>query len=382
MSAIALVGGTLLTPLETRFSNLRIEHGRITAISDRSGEDLPAKQVLDVSGCYVTPGLIDIQINGGPRCELWGDPTTEDIADLSEDQLKAGVTCIFPTLITAPIAHLRKNIQFLKSLGVGALEGSREPAKSALGARTKPQTMVRPRVRMPGIHLEGPCLSPKKPGVHPPECIQPLDLNVLRQLTDAAVKLITIAPEVDSSGLSIDYLHEHNIVISLGHSNATSEEASRAFDRGIRLVTHTFNAMPGIHHRSPGPVAAAFLDDRVTCCMICDGKHIDPGIARLVIKVKGIEKVILVTDAAFIGTTGGGLAGSSITLSEAVTNLVNWQAARFQEAIRMATWNPASAMGIEKDVGHLATGKLGDVVIWDQKTLAIKNVIVGGEVVF
>jgi N-acetylglucosamine-6-phosphate deacetylase len=383
MSSIALVGGTLITPLETRFSNLSIVDGRIAAISDHAGEEVPAKRVLDVTGCYVTPGLVDIQLNGGPRCNFWGDPTAEDIFALSDDLLKAGVTCILPTLITADLDHIRKNIQFLKSVGVGVLENvalaQTKATKSA--AQSKTQLASRPRVRMPGIHVEGPCLSPAKPGVHPPQFIQPLNLEILRKIADDAVRLITIAPELDPSGVTIDFLREHNIAVSLGHSNATLEEASRAFDRGIRLITHTFNAMAPIHQRAAGAVVAALLDERVSCSLICDGKHVEPALIKLVVKVKGAGKVILVTDAAQVGTSGGGLVGSSINLSEAVVNVVNWQAAKFAEAILMATWNPAAAIGIEKQVGHLETGKYGDLVVWDRQTLAIRHVIVGGEVV-
>jgi N-acetylglucosamine-6-phosphate deacetylase len=383
MSSIALVGGTLITPLETRFSNLSIVDGRIAAISDHAGDDLPAKQVLDVTGCYVTPGLVDIQVNGGPRCNFWGDPTTEELFAFSDDLLKAGVTCILPTLITADLEHIRKNIQFLKSVGVGTIENVAVAAPEAKQSSAQPKTQMasRPRIRMPGIHLEGPCLSPEKPGVHPKEWIQPLNLDVLRKITDDAVKLITIAPEMDPSGVTIDFLREHNIAVSLGHSNATLAEASRAFDRGICLITHTFNALPSIHQRAAGAVVAALLDERVTCSLICDGKHVEPAIIKLVVKVKGADKVVLVTDAAQIGTSGGGLVGSSITLSEGVVNMVNWRAAPFAEAILMATWNPAAAVGIEKYVGHLEAGKFGDLVVWDRQTLAIKHVIIGGEVV-
>jgi N-acetylglucosamine-6-phosphate deacetylase len=357
--------------------------GRIAAISDHAGEEMPAKQVLDVTGCYVTPGLVDIQLNGGPRCNLWGDPTADDIFALSDDLLKAGVTCILPTLITADLEHIRKNIQFLKSVGVGAMENVAEARSKAnkSGAQSLTQLASKPRVRMPGIHVEGPCLSPEKPGVHPKEFIQPLNLEILSKITDDAVKLVTIAPEMDPSGVSIDFLREHNIAVSLGHSNATLEEATRAFDRGIRLITHTFNALPAIHQRAAGAVVAALLDERVTCSLICDGKHVEPALIKLVVRVKGADKVVLVTDAAQIGTSGGGLMGSSITLSEGVVNVVNWQAAKFAEAIRMATWNPAAAVGIEKHVGHLELGKYGDLVVWDQQTLAIRHVIVGGEVV-
>ncbi len=218
--------------------------------------------------------------------------------------------------------------------------------------------------------------------MHGKQFIQPLNLAVLRKLTDDAVKLMTIAPELDPSCATIDYLKEHHIAASLGHSNATVEEAHRAFDRGVRMVTHTFNAAPPIHHRNPGAIAAALLDDRVSCALIADGKHLDPQMIKLVFRLKGATQVILVTDAAQIGTTGGGLVGSSITLSEAVLNIVDWQVASFVEAVRMATWNPAKAIGIDKEVGRLDIGMKGDVLVWNQNPLGLKHVILGGQLVY
>ena len=123
---------------------------------------------------------------------------------------------------------------------------------------------------------------------------------------------------------------------------------------------------------------AAFRDCLVTACIICDGLHVDPNMVRLLIQTKGVPQVILVTDQAYVGTIEGGLVGSSINLSQAVRNVVEWGIVRFADAIRMATWNPATVMGMNSRIGHLEPGKLADIVIWDKQTLAIKQVIVGG----
>src|SRR5579883_385931 len=148
---------------------------------------------------------------------------------------------------------------------------------------------------MPGIHLEGPCLSPAKPGVHPTHYLQPLNMEVLTELIAPAVKLITVAPELDPSGECLKLLQRSNVVISLGHSNATYDEARLAFNRGVALITHTFNALPPIHHRSPGAITAALLDDRVSCCVIADGLHLAPPAVDLIFKTKGYGRSILVT---------------------------------------------------------------------------------------
>jgi len=122
MSSITLNGGTLVTPQETRFCSLHIKDGLISSVGEKPEQDSPSITTIDVSDCYITPGLIDLQINGGARCDFWANPTEEDVLAISEDLLKAGVTTILPTLITADLAHIKKNIEFLNSIGAGASE--------------------------------------------------------------------------------------------------------------------------------------------------------------------------------------------------------------------------------------------------------------------
>ena len=387
MSSTVLTGGSVITPHEMRFCDLVIDEGTISAIGADNDAISAATETFDVSDCYLTPGLVDLQLNGGPQCNFWGDPTAEEVAAFSQAQLKAGVTTILPTLITDDVAHMKKNIAFLKSLGVGSAACSHQgknPNKGGPKSATKELAAEKSAknadilVRMPGIHLEGPCLSPQKPGVHPPQFIQPLTKELMEQLADDSVRLMTVAPETDPSGQAVEYLLSKGIAISLGHSNATFDEAQKAFDSGVKLVTHLFNALPTVHHRNPGPVTAALLDDSVTATLVCDGLHVAPEAVRLVLKTKSKDKVILVTDAAFIGTTGGGLVGSSITLNQAVTNVVKWGAASFTQAIQMATWNAAKAIGLQEHIGRLAPGMIADIVAWDKNTLDIKHVFLGG----
>ncbi|HEY9732964.1 MAG TPA: amidohydrolase family protein [Drouetiella sp.] len=366
MNSLALVGGTIITPVEERITDMIVDDGVIQNVGALHRGSINV-ETLDVSGCYVTPGLIDLQLNGGPACNFWADPTHLELAAFCRDQVRAGVTTFLPTLITADVKHIMKNVKFLESLGVGE-KGSGK----AFGVVPDCQA------RMPAVHLEGPCLSPQRPGVHPPEWIRPLSKSIAEQLKSSSVRLMTVAPESDVSEDGLKFLFSNNIVPSLGHSNATFEEAQLAFDRGVRLITHTFNALPPLHHRAPGAVIAAMLDDRITCCVICDGLHVDASAVKLLFKLKGAEKMILVTDAAQIGTTGGGLVGSSITLDEAVKNVVNWKVASFADAIRMATYNPAQAMGWLDRIGELSAGKCADIVVWDKATLAIKHVFVSG----
>lgn len=363
MNSIVVKGGMLVTPIEERMADIWTDGERIACI----GTDLePAgKQItIDAGGCYVTPGLFDLQVNGGPGCSFWDELTKSSVQSFSDNLLGRGVTSILPTIITGPIDRLVTNRDFLKREFGISLKGSCPDGS--------------PVVRMPGIHLEGPCLSKERPGVHPQEHLQPLSIGVLEKIIDQSVKLITVAPELDPSGKALEYLKSAAVVVSLGHSNANLEEANRAFDQGVSLITHIFNALPAIHHRNPGAVTAALLDSRVVCCIICDGLHVNPAAAELVYRLKGVKSTILVTDIAQVGTSQGGLVGSSLFLDQAVRNVVEWGICSFREAICMASYNPAKALGLTEEIGSLKPGAYADFVLWDRKTLAVRQVVFNG----
>ncbi len=363
MKKLRLVGGQVITPLELRFADILIEGGLITAIVPQD-QATPSYENLEVPGRLVTPGLIDLQLNGGPALDFWGKPTADELGRFTREQALAGVTTFLPTLITAALDHLVENIQWLNDNGVNS-DLSLAKGLSA---------------RLPGIHLEGPCLSPKRPGVHPPEHLQPFEVEILKRLIIPGVLLMTMAPELDPDGEALQFLQSRGVKASLGHSNADNKEAARAFDAGVRLMTHTFNAMAPLHHRDPGAVGAALMDERVSCCLIADGLHLAPETVSMILKLKGPRRSILVTDAAKIGTTGGGLVGSSIDLADAVRNCVKWNCASFQSAVRMASYNPARAMGLDEKVGHIEVGKFADLVIWNPSDLSVDLVLVGGHV--
>lgn len=355
--------GLVITKNAQRMSSVLIKNGHISDIGEG---DLGIKEddceVVDASGCYVTPGLIDLQVNGSPRCNLWADPSADELQDLRRQMLECGVTSFLPTLITDDIDHLNKNISFLNTHGVGKDESI---SKTSLA-------------RMPGIHLEGPFLSAKRPGVHPQQFIRPLSLDGVKKVSSDNVRLITVAPESDPSGEAIRWIKQQNIEVSLGHSDADLNEAQSAFDLGVKLVTHLFNAMPPLHHRALGAVGATFLDDRVSACIIADGLHLSPDAVKLIFKIKGAEKTILVTDIATVGTKDGGLVGSSITLDQAVLNMVHWDICDFATAIAMASTNPARAVHLD-DRGTIEKDKLADVLLWDKNSLQLKAKILGGK---
>jgi len=372
-------GGRVITPLEERFTDLWLKDGKILGLADTfatlQGQSKDAAGLeqssfvdFDATGLYVTPGLIDLQMNGGPGCDLWQDPSESDLNNMRQDLASHGVTSFLPTLITDDLVHMRKNIDFLTAQGA-----SREPHMDAAG--DKNSTAM---ARMLGLHLEGPCLSPQRPGVHPPQHIQPFTVDVLKRIVTPAVSLMTAACEGDSDGVAIAYLRENGVTASLGHSNATLEEANAAFDRGVTLMTHTFNALPPLHHRNPGAVGAALLRDDVVCCLIADGLHLSPQACALILKMKTAQRAVLVTDRASVGTTQGGLVGSSITLEQAVQNICRWGLADFTQAIAMATINAARAVGLGEKIGAIKPGLPADLAFFNIENLELVAAMVGG----
>lgn len=380
MSKLVIENGYLVTPDQERPTKLWLKDGAILYIGDllpaNLGQESAFKSV-DASGCYVTPGLIDLQMNGGPDCDFW-KPLSNDSYGVSEvralrrELLSRGVTAFLPTLITADVDHLVKNISFLKSQGVSRVL----PFGQEKNLKDQPER--EPLSRMVGIHLEGPCLSPERPGVHPKEWIRPFTPETIAPLIDSTVALFTAACEGDPDGKAIDLLKKNNIVVSLGHSNATFEEANKAFEQGATMITHTFNALPPLHHRKLGAVGAALLSKATTCCLIADGLHLDKATCALIFAIKGAAKTILVTDRASIGTSGGDLVGSSISLDQAVQNMVNWNICSFADAIRMASLNPAKAIGLDHYLGSIEMGKAADLVFFDRTSLEVKKAFVAG----
>lgn len=389
MRKLLVKHGQVVTPENVVAADLYIENGQLNFVQEpgtvdlgssivarstvelEETEDYQSAEIIDASGCYVTPGLFDLQVNGCPECNLWLEPAAEQFNQLCELLLRTGVTAFMPTLITDDLQHLQKNIRFLESMGING--------HVKIGGESFMPTDL---IAMPGIHLEGPYLSPDRCGVHPKQYVRPILMEELNDLARPSVKIMTLAPELEKGWQAIDYLRKKEILPSLGHSNATFNEAMQAFSRGITMVTHVFNAMPPMHHRQPGAALAALLASDVYCCVIADGLHVDSNMIKLLIEMKGMDKVVLVTDMASVGTADGGLVGSSIVLSRSVLNLVNWGLCTFPQAIKMATFNPAKAMDLDHCLGQIKEGRRADLVIWQEQTLAIKHVIANGVLVF
>jgi N-acetylglucosamine-6-phosphate deacetylase len=352
----ALIDGVLVA------GDLEVVDGRVAAygLASRNGRGL------------AVPGFVDLQVNGFGGVDFL-DADAEGYERAGAALLETGVTAYLPTLITSPEEEL-----------VAAL-------------REVPTDSVRPRIL--GVHLEGPFLSPARMGTHVPSARRDPDPVLLYRLLDAGpVRLMTLAPELPGADGLIDRLLARGVAVSLGHSDATAEQANAAFDRGARMVTHLFNAMRPFLHRDPGIAGAALARDDVIVQIILDGIHLAPETA-LVAWRAAAGRLALVTDAitgagesdgsysfgsldiqVHEGTVRGPegvLAGSVLTMIEAVQNL-HALGVPLVDAVAAATSVPARALG-EPEVGRLDVGLPADVVVLDDE-LAVERVLVGGEV--
>lgn len=325
--------------------------------------------IIDVQGDLVSLGGVDLQINGGlglafPDLEMTDLPKLQEICDYLWHQ---GVDAFLPTIVTTSIAKIQRSLSVIASF----LDQQAKPSQSA---------------QILGVHLEGPFLNIAKKGAHPAEFLLPLNLDNLQQvLGDYAelVKVITLAPELDPTGEAITFLQSHNIIVSLGHSLATEQEARKAFELGASMITHSFNAMPSLHHREPGLLGAAITDRRVACGLIADGQHVSPTMIKILLNsCQQNDQVFLVSDAlAPIGLTdgvypwdsreifvkdgtarleSGTLSGTTLPLLNAVQNLVKWNICEPSRAIALATESPRQAIGLE----GLGVGQVANLLRW------------------
>jgi len=260
--------------------------------------------------------------------------------------------------------------------------------------------------RMPGLHLEGPLLAPARAGAHRGDAIAAaaatLD-DVLDDLLAArALRLVTLAPERPGALALIARLRDAGVVVSIGHTDATFEQAVAAIDAGATLATHLYNAMSPLRHRAPGAVGAALADDRLTVMLIADGVHAHPAALNVALRAKGPERVVLVTDAmaaagappgryALAGAevisdgqaarlADGTLAGSTLTLDRAVRMMAGLGGARVEDALAMASGVPAAAVGLT-DAGRIAVGQRADLALWSA-AMEVTATLIGGAVAF
>lgn len=339
----------LLTDGQFHAARIEVSHGRIRSISPLSGHESPTTDLT------LAPGFIDLQVNGIDDVDVWTMAREGDngawnrINSLLLDQ---GVTSWCPTLVTAPLDWYSPAISFLS----GQMSEARLP-------------------NVIGIHLEGPFLGTAI-GAHRAKYVSAPDVPWLAKIAQE-ISLMTIGAEVEAAPQTCALLTSHGCTVSIGHSRPTHQQFNEAVEAGATMVTHLFNAMSGVHHREPGLATWALTDDRVYASLIADGVHVVPEMIALAFAAKP-NKMILVTDAVAwrAGSAGkvqmkmfdgaprledGTLAGSAVTMPEALKVCVNQARVSLAQTLLAASANPADAIGLA-DRGRLQTGYVADIV--------------------
>jgi N-acetylglucosamine-6-phosphate deacetylase len=382
----AFTAGRLYTPIEEiHHPLLVVEDGLISEVSSRSRNEIPGNvSLVDFGDAVVSPGFVDIHMHGGAGLDVMR-ASPSDLTRLGRFLTTHGVTGYFPTTVAAPLDAT--------CAALGRLADAIEGIGNARGNSVQARPL--------GIHLEGPFLSHKRRGVHPPENLVTPTIEIFERLWQAArghVRVLTIAPEIGGAMEVIAEAARRKVCVSIGHSDAELSIAEDAVRAGARHATHTFNAMRPLDHRDPGIIGEVLTDDRMTADIIVDGIHVAPPVVKLFLQMKGRERAVLITDA--ISATGmpdgryqlgpievdvkdgkctsnGSLAGSVLTMDRAVHNVTQFSNWSLREAVRAATLNPAQAVGLSSHHGVLAAGADADFVVMSPVGEVLKTIVRG-----
>lgn len=381
-SRLTILGGRVVTPLTTLDTGaVVIDAGKITAVTEAPPPAPDLGEVIDARGLTVAPGLIDIHIHGAMGYDTM-DATPEAIAGMARFVAEHGVTSFLPTTVTANRADTLAAIE-----NVAACMGQQTGGAQVLG-----------------IYLEGPYVNARQKGAQAPDHIRVADPDEYEAFFQAGpVRLVTLAPEIPENRALIPYAVERGAAVAVGHSVANYDEVLRAVSLGMNQATHTFNGMTGIHHREPGTAGASLSCDAIYAQVIVDFVHIHPAVVKVLVRAKGLDRAVLITDA--MRATGmpdgvydlggqnvtvvdgaarlasGSLAGSTLTLDRAVRNVMQAAGLSLDEALRMATLTAAQSIGVADHKGSLEPGKDADVVLLDAEHRVVMT-IVGGQVVY
>ena len=370
MSTLLIHAGRALTPTtEINDAGILIRDGTIEAIGARSEMTLPtgAREIRATDKTAI-PGFIDVHIHGAGGHDVM-EGTGAALRAIARKVSEYGTTSLVATTVTA------STDQTLRAVA------------GIAGYITQQHETDEPRAEVLGIHLEGPFISKGRRGVHPSEWIQLPSAETLNRFLKAAAgntRILTIAPEVLGAAPCIDAAREAGLVVSMGHTDATYEQARAAMARGARSATHVYNAMRPFSHRDPGVIGAVLTSLEVNAELIADGVHVEEGAMKLLLLAKGAAHVTLVSDGLsatgmpdgkyMLGglevTVSGGvcrnadgvLAGSTLTLDRALRNVVALGIS-LPDAVRMLTLNPASLLGIEFKKGSLRVGADADILL-------------------
>lgn len=392
---IVLCAHRLYTPQQDIANPLLlIDEGRIVAVSSRAEQPIPNNATVidftcDFPDAILAPGFIDIHIHGGAGIDVMRAALGE-FPRLDGFLATHGVTGYFPTTVAAPLDQT-----------CAALERIAQTIEAAQDFHSNNDTA---RALPLGIHLEGPFLSHRRRGVHPPENLMAPTVQIFERLWQAArgnVRMMTIAPELPGALEVIAEATRRNVCVSIGHSDAMLQAAQSAVKAGARHATHTFNAMRPLDHREPGILGEALTCDQLTADIIVDGIHVAPEVVKLFFKAKGIERSVLITDATaatgmpdgtyqlgpikvevkdgrctVAGEDAGKLAGSVLTMDRAVRNVTQFAGWSLQNSVRAATFNPAAAAGLAHH-GHITAGAEANLVVLSPDGQVRKTIVRG-----
>ncbi|HEV2783652.1 MAG TPA: N-acetylglucosamine-6-phosphate deacetylase [Actinophytocola sp.] len=342
-----------------------VENGSIGALGTGAPPDGGPTMEVDATGRWVVPGFVDIHCHGGGG-ESFTDTDPARVRRAVMAHRRHGTTTMLASLVSRPIPELVNQVAVLAELtGDGLLTG---------------------------IHLEGPFLSAARCGAHDPSVLRPPDADSVGALLAAgkgAIRMVTVAPELDGALLAVKRLVGDGVLAAIGHTDATEAQVLPAIEAGATVATHLFNGMRPLHHREPGPIGTLLNDERVTVELICDLVHVHPSVIRMAARHAGPERTVLITDAIAAAGVGDGvydvgglavtvtdgvptlaggasLAGSTLTMDAAFRNLVRGCGLGMLEAVAATSTRPAELLGLSKVTGQLAEGLAADLVIMDE----------------
>ena len=372
----AIINGKIVLPTTVAHDKVLIfEHGKIAAISSELPKDA---RIIDAGGNFVAPGFIDVHIHGSMGADTM-DEDPSSIQIIAEGIAKYGVTSFLPTTMTMSMEDIHRSLENVRHWMGQTIKGA----------------------KVLGAHMEGPYINVKYKGAQNPEYIVAPDFKDVQTYKDV-IKLMTYAPEMDE-GLRFtkEVKSKTEIALSLGHTDATFDQAMEAIHCGCSHITHLFSAQTPLHHRDPGVVGAALMTDVFTE-VIADKIHINPHIFQFVLDNKGTDRVVLITDSMRAGCmkdgrydlggqevmvkdgaarlSSGVLAGSVLTLNLAVKNFYEHTKATLSEAIHFASLNPAKSIGVDAYKGSLEVGKDADIIILDKDFICLLGISEGREI--
>lgn len=384
MRQLALTRATLLTPFNLIEDATLLIHGNIIEAAGHSASvKIPSGyREVPLEGLIIAPGFIDIHLHGGNGSEVMS-AIPSSLEELAKFYATHGVTSFLATTISANPDQLLAVARSYEFLNNSTYKGA----------------------KCLGIHLEGPYLSPEFAGMHNIDEIRHPSLDEIKQIHRASnqgLKIITMAPEADGALETAAALVKMGIICSIGHSNSDYETGLKAIESGFSSVTHCFNQLRPFHHRDPGVLGAILTRKELTVELIADGIHLHPAVIDIVLRLKGPENIVLVSDAmapagmpdgnypslngkltvanGAVRNEAGQLAGSTLTLDQAVKNMLKFTEFSLNDVFRMVSYNPARLLGINKRKGSLYPGKDADLVVLTTD-LEVIMTMVGGEVI-